>query len=122
MLLCLPALAVTVGAIARSAGGWNDYRGYIIVGEAIRNGVYSDHVFNNWPPFFSLFAIALAGLARLPAPVARIAWATLNASIFAIACARWLRAMHPEKDPIWLLPAAFLFVSPGTSSITRSMP
>jgi glycosyl transferase family 87 len=112
ILLCLPALAITAGAIARSAGGWNDYRGYIIAGDAIRQGVYSDHVFNNWPPFFSVFAVVLAELARLPAPIARVTWATFNAGMFALGWSRWLRAVHAERDPVWLLPAAFFFVSP----------
>jgi hypothetical protein len=111
-LLFAPAAAIAAGAVARALAGWSDFDGYLIAGEALRAGAYSDHVFNTWPPFFSVFAAGLVELARLPPPAARLLWALLNAAVFTYACVRWWRAAGGREAPGWVAPLAALAIAP----------
>ncbi len=111
-LLFLPAAVIVVSGAVRSSSAWSDYRGYVIVGSALASGKFSSHLFNTWPPFFSVVCIPLAAAARLPEVATRLLWAAVNAAAFTWACARWWRAAGGDRQRWWIAPAGALVVAP----------
>src|SRR5947209_19825788 len=81
-LLYLPSLIIVASAIWKSTGDWSDFAGYLRAGSEMLAGRYTDYVRNTWPPFFSVMAIPLTALDRLPPAPARASWATLNTAVF----------------------------------------
>ncbi len=105
-LLFLPTAAALAQAFVRSRKGWADFGGYIDAGKALEAGFYSTTNSNTWPPFFSLVALPLSWLDRLPPVVARLSWASATIAIFALAVRRWWKVAKPPGTPGWVAPAA----------------
>lgn len=105
-VLFLPTAAALVQGFVRSRKGWADFEGYIDAGRALEAGVYSTTESNTWPPFFSLVAIPLSWLTRLPPVVARLGWACATITLFALAVHRWWKVAKPPGTPDWVAPAA----------------
>jgi len=78
----LVALALLVYGITLCVRRSGDFDGYLQVGGLILSGGHAYYEppvgLNTWPPFFSLFCVPLALLARVTPYLARAVWVALN--------------------------------------------
>jgi uncharacterized membrane protein len=102
-------LVILIGMVVAYASRQGDFVGYVSVGELVLNGgnIYSaPEGCNNWPPFFSLFCVPLALLARVSLYGSHVFWLALNlvALLFACYAAVWL--VHGRRLHLGALPGS----------------
>lgn len=78
----LVALALVIYGVALCVRRSGDFDGYLQVGGLILSGGHAYYEppvgLNTWPPFFSVFCVPLALLARVTPYLARAVWVALN--------------------------------------------
>jgi len=104
LLLVVPMIFVSAST-QKSRGG--DFRGFLVAGERFIHGDFlyeGSSVGTNvtWPPFFALFIVPFAALARINLPFAQVMWYLLNTLLFFIAVGL-LRGVYRNKPFGWFI-------------------